>query len=117
MDCPVRQHVADLHTSKRMHFIEGARPCASTAVPACLHTSKRMHFIEGAKDIADMVDRVDACIRQNVCTSLRGIERRERVVAAGSCIRQNVCTSLRGGRHGVVPALLGLAYVKTYALH
>ena len=71
MDCPVRQHVADLHTSKRMHFIEGA------------------------KDIADMVDRVDACIRQNVCTSLRGIERRERVVAAGSCIRQNVCTSLR----------------------
>ena len=95
VDCPVRQHVADLHTSNRMHFLEGARPCASTAVPACLHTSKRMHFIEGAKDIADMVDRVDACIRQNVCTSLRGIERRERVVAAGSCIRQNVCTSLR----------------------
>ena len=95
VDCPVRQHVADLHTSKRMHFIEGARPCASTAVPACLHTSKRMHFIEG-RTARRCSCAARPCIRQNVCTSLRdGPSVGEHGFGGWSCIRQNVCTSLR----------------------
>ena len=35
-----------------------------------LHTSKRMHFIEDETGIW-LVSGLDACIRQNVCTSLR----------------------------------------------
>ena len=57
-----------------------------------LHTSKRMHFIE---------DRG------------RGVD----VPPPAACIRQNVCTSLRNVQSALITGLRGLAYVKTYALH
>ena len=88
-----------------MHFIEGARPCASTAVPACLHTSKRMHFIEG-RTARRCSCAARPCIRQNVCTSLRdGPSVGEHGFGGWSCIRQNVCTSLRDASGSVVNAV------------
>ena len=60
----------DLHTSKRMHFIEGGlrKMCAANGLN--LHTSKRMHFIEGTERKPG-AETPAPCIRQNVCTSLR----------------------------------------------
>ena len=57
-----------------------------------LHTSKRMHFIE------EFVRWTTALLR-------------------ATCIRQNVCTSLRSCNATVRMCGIGLAYVKTYALH
>ena len=59
-----------------------------------LHTSKRMHFIEENATIPRLIPR-PACIRQNVCTSLRKHWAPTRVFWLRTCIRQNVCTSLR----------------------
>ena len=59
---------------------------------ARLHTSKRMHFIED--------------IQLRKCRRVRH-----------ACIRQNVCTSLRKGTVTGGLAVSPLAYVKTYALH
>ena len=58
-----------------------------------LHTSKRMHFIEEQTQTNYSGLKV-ACIRQNVCTSLR--------------------TTPNMTRHALIKPL---AYVKTYALH
>ena len=59
-----------------------------------LHTSKRMHFIEELQRNRPHVwDR--SCIRQNVCTSLRIDELVAHGLEKVTCIRQNVCTSLR----------------------
>ena len=110
-----------LHTSKRMHFIEGdANSSNQHEFGGNLHTSKRMHFIEGAsqghgiptaltcirqnvctslKGNTSNVERSDVwrpCIRQNVCTSLKANERARDGDVAVTCIRQNVCTSLKG---------------------
>ena len=87
-------HSGHLHTSKRMHFIEDSTASTATAPSCSLHTSKRMHFIE-ERPTTPLPPGGAACIRQNVCTSLRTADDRrpERVEAA--CIRQNVCTSLR----------------------
>ena len=60
----------DLHTSKRMHFIEDAVAIVVGSAPMLLHTSKRMHFIE-EWNIAQSLQAHKPCIRQNVCTSLR----------------------------------------------
>ena len=62
-----------------------------------LHTSKRMHFIEEVDNASGSCD-VDTCIRQNVCTSLRTAGDRRPQRHEGPCIRQNVCTSLRTDR-------------------
>ena len=84
-----------------------------------LHTSKRMHFIED-KAFRMSCSVFPACIRQNVCTSLRtpsglcSLVSRDylhtskrmhfiediKILRSGislhiPCIRQNVCTSLR----------------------
>ena len=59
-----------------------------------LHTSKRMHFIED-ETMPGVSPKARACIRQNVCTSLRMVIEVCRVTGLISCIRQNVCTSLR----------------------
>ena len=46
------QLYADLHTSKRMHFIEEERTAARYwSHAASLHTSKRMHFIEDCPSV------------------------------------------------------------------
>ena len=83
-----------LHTSKRMHFIEEEIIRAQVFRVGVLHTSKRMHFIED--------------VGKRHLTTLRLI----------ACIRQNVCTSLRMPLSFTVPCTgHGLAYVKTYALH
>ena len=83
-----------------------------------------------------------ACIRQNVCTSLRIMQTIVDEVQEPACIRQNVCTSLRTiqyfahkSQHWALHTskrmhfiedcpsvrflgmLFPLAYVKTYALH
>ena len=60
-----------LHTSKRMHFIEDNLRQHLPASPIHLHTSKRMHFIEECGTSWRPVHHTRACIRQNVCTSLR----------------------------------------------
>ena len=59
-----------------------------------LHTSKRMHFIEEWSARNGSWPRC-ACIRQNVCTSLRTARFATRSQKLLTCIRQNVCTSLR----------------------
>ncbi len=59
-----------MHTSKRMHFIEDGKCKNAMYEATCLHTSKRMHFIEDTPSV-DVYVSVGACIRQNVCTSLR----------------------------------------------
>ena len=60
----------NLHTSKRMHFIEEIIPNGDALRARLLHTSKRMHFIEESQRWVEC-NRPAACIRQNVCTSLR----------------------------------------------
>ena len=40
----------NLHTSKRMHFIEDLIVRFDRIPTQCLHTSKRMHFIEDSAD-------------------------------------------------------------------
>ena len=85
-----------MHTSKRMHFIEDDDKLHLSADYYPLHTSKRMHFIEDAAEFHGALYRAWACIRQNVCTSLRSsADRQGRRGPFQACIRQNVCTSLR----------------------
>ena len=67
-----RSVVTDLHTSKRMHFIEDFGTIHVSASKPVLHTSKRMHFIEESMEY-NVVSEDTTCIRQNVCTSLRRI--------------------------------------------
>ena len=106
-----------LHTSKRMHFIEDHKERGRGKTQKPLHTSKRMHFIEDDKDMQKAFQR-HACIRQNVCTSLRNDDPRHADCdKAKTCIRQNVCTSLRKRLPRFGGAARLLAYVKTYALH
>ena len=66
----------------------------AVAESADLHTSKRMHFIEDSNMVTETI-RHETCIRQNVCTSLRIRHGRGQHVESNPCIRQNVCTSLR----------------------
>ena len=65
-----------------------------------LHTSKRMHFIEDPWP-ATFVTLLGTCIRQNVCTSLRSEMERAGESPFDACIRQNVCTSLRNGANAL----------------
>ena len=81
-----------------------------------LHTSKRMHFIEDETGIW-LVSGLDACIRQNVCTSLRSLVHgrpfRHRVLHTSK--RMHFIEDWAGT---TAPRILStLAYVKTYALH
>ena len=111
----------DLHTSKRMHFIEDrsirsgvksgvtcirqnvCTSLRSNSLPTSpstvtLHTSKRMHFIEECGPEGSRTP-CRSCIRQNVCTSLRSVDDGGFVAERDPCIRQNVCTSLRTRAH------------------
>ena len=100
-----------------------------------MHTSKRMHFIEEVRCSTRSAPSESACIRQNVCTSLRNrrlgdchsaltlhtskrmhfiedaAEFHGALYRAWACIRQNVCTSLRSsadrqGRRGPFQACI-----------
>ena len=61
----------NLHTSKRMHFIEEKNITDECFDVSLLHTSKRMHFIEDVGELRTSRKIAGTCIRQNVCTSLR----------------------------------------------
>ena len=99
-----------LHTSKRMHFIEEMRGLIdATHVRACI----RQNVCTSLRIVGSgmCVPSRFACIRQNVCTSLRMSSARHVVVCQGACIRQNVCTSLRSsadrqGRRGPFQACI-----------
>ena len=54
-----------------------------------------MHFIEDVDDSGHGRIDLHACIRQNVCTSLRTNPHPHGRRRHQACIRQNVCTSLR----------------------
>ena len=112
----------------------------AVAESADLHTSKRMHFIEDSNMVTETI-RHETCIRQNVCTSLRMPLPVGPVSRWWPCIRQNVCTSLRNTSTAWISRVswslhtskrmhfiedrrkdsssgrCTLAYVKTYALH
>ena len=115
--CTLASRTSHLHTSKRMHFIEEIDNQMYANATNILHTSKRMHFIEDTS-LGNACVMDAACIRQNVCTSLRRRARGRRWNRGrGPCIRQNVCTSLRIEYIRLIGDVRALAYVKTYALH
>ena len=84
-----RATIRTLHTSKRMHFIEELFAGRKKYYKNGLHTSKRMHFIEDGVYATD-IHKLNSCIRQNVCTSLRS--RACGTVEQGAC---NLHTSKR----------------------
>ena len=82
----------------------------------CLHTSKRMHFIEETTT-APPHRGTAACIRQNVCTSLRILTdcRSRTAYTLHTSKRMHFIEDSSSVSNTSTP--IALAYVKTYALH
>ena len=83
----------DLHTSKRMHFIEERWEATRRRKPNSLHTSKRMHFIEDRK------------VRHAIAKALN-LHTSKRMHFIEEYINSVD-----------IPRIMVRAYVKTYALH